>query len=230
MQYQPSAKAAPSLTFRCVKTGPKESEQCFKNLPSDPELAGLKDKVALGSANDQTFTMLSDNSKPTAKEKELLKIWGSKRDTCIRLDREEMQEARTPLPLSNLRKLLLTAGQMLVADLMNGNLTYSGYAVKRQELATFDNDTAAKIQAELRKETQESKHKADQIAIEAQRNDIMRQKIYSDSVNTQQAIQSNERINQESNRMLNEAGTTTNCVTNGQESAAQATNRNQPRL
>jgi hypothetical protein len=202
-----------NLTFRCAKIGPKESDQCFKNLAGDPELVGLKDKVALGSANDQTFTMLADNSKPTAKEKELLKIWGSKRDTCIRLDREEMQEARAPLPLSNLKNSYLAAGQLLVADLMNGNLTYSGYAVKRQELATFNNDTASKIQAELRKETQDSRYKAEQLSIEAQRNDIMRQKIYSDSVDTQKVIQSNERINQQKNMIR--PTTTTDCVTNG---------------
>ena len=44
-----------NLTFRCAKIGPKESVQCFKNLDSDPELVGLKDKVSLGSTNDQTF-------------------------------------------------------------------------------------------------------------------------------------------------------------------------------
>lgn len=200
------------LDFRCIKGGPKQSDQCVKALDSDPELVGLKDKVALGSTNDQTFAMLADNSKPTAKEKELLKIWGSKRDACIRFDREEMQEVRAPLPLSTLKNSYLAAGQLLVADLMNGNLTYSGYAVKRQELGTFYLDTLNKIQAELRKETQDSRYKAEQLAIEAQRNDIMRQKIYSDSVNTQNAIQSNERINQQRN--VNKS-TTTNCVTNG---------------
>lgn len=208
------------IQFRCVKTGPKESEQCFKNLASDPELAGLKDKVALGSVKDQTFTMLADNSKPTAKEKDLLKIWGSKRDTCIRLDREELQADKAPLPISNLNNSYLSAGQLLVADLMNGNLTYSSYAVKRQELAAFVNDTASKIQAELRKETQDSRYKAEQLAIEAQRNSLMQQKIYSDRDMQQQQIQSDQRINQqriqaESMRSLTKPSTTTDCQVNG---------------
>jgi hypothetical protein len=200
-----------NLTFRCAKIGPKQSEQCFKNLDSDPELVGLKDKVALSNSNDQTFTMLSDKAKPTAKEKELLKLWGNKRDTCMKLQRSDMQEDRMPLPVVSIANSTNAAAQYLVADLMNGDLTYATYAMKRQELNTFYLDTLNKIQAELRKETQDSRYKAEQLAVEAQRNDIMRQKIYSDSVNTQRAIQSNEQINRQNNMK----STTTNCVTNG---------------
>ncbi len=209
-----------NLTFRCATIGPREFEKCFSNLTSDPELVGLKDKIALNNATDQTFAMLSDNSKPTAKDKELLKVWGSKRDNCFGKRREEMQDARVPLPIVSHSNATATAGQLLIADLVNGNLTYSGYAVKRQELLTFADDVGNKIQAELRKETQDSRHKADQIAIEAQRNDIMRQKVYSDSANTQQLIQSNERINQqkiqsENMRSYIKPTTTTDCVKNG---------------
>lgn len=106
-----------NLTFRCTKIGPKESVQCFKNLDSDPELVGLKDKVSLGSTNDQTFTMLSDKSKPTAKEKELLKLWGNKRDTCMKLQRADMQEDRMPLPIVSIANSTNAAAQYLVADL-----------------------------------------------------------------------------------------------------------------
>jgi hypothetical protein len=202
------------IQFRCGKIGPKESTQCFKNLAGDPELVGLKDKVSLGSTNDQTFTMLSDKSKPTAKEKELLKLWGNKRDTCMKLQRADMQEDKTPLSVVSIANSSNAAAQYLVADLMNGDLTYATYAMKRQELNTFYVDTLNKIEAELRKETQDSRYKAEQLAIEAQRNDIMRQKIYSDSANTQQAIQSNERINQQNN-LMRPRTTTTNCTANG---------------
>jgi hypothetical protein len=157
--------------------------------------------------------MLSDKSKPTAKEKELLKLWGNKRDTCMKLQRTDMQEDRMPLPIVSIANSTNAAAQYLVADLMNGDLTYATYAMKRQELNTFYLDTLNKIQAELRKETQDSRYKAEQLSIEAQRNDIMRQKIYSDSVDTQKVIQSNERINQQ--KSMIRPTTTTDCVTNG---------------
>lgn len=202
------------LAFRCIKSGPKESDQCIEKLADDPDLAGLRDKVSLSKVGDQTFSMLSDNSKPTVKEKELLKIWGNKRDVCIRLDRAEMQEARAPLPIANLKSSYLSAGQLLIADLMNGNLTYSSYAVKRQELSTFANDTVNKIQTELRKETQESRFRAEQLAIEAQRNELLNQKIQSDRSMQQQQIQSNERMNSQP-VFTPSRSTTTNCRPNG---------------
>ena len=207
----PARPGSVSLQFRCVKDGPKESEQCIKNLPDDPALLGIKQKVSLVGVDNQTFDMLSDSTKPTPQEKDQLKIWGNKRAECMKLQRAEAQEDRRPLPLVNVGNASFNATQMLIVDLVNGNLTYGAFANKRQEIGLFHDDTVSKIQTELRKETQESKHKADQIAIEAQRNDIMRQKIYSDSVNTRNAIQSNERINQQRNYK----STTTNCHTSG---------------
>jgi len=208
----PGRQGSAALTFKCVKSGPKESEQCIKNVADDPELSGLKDKVSLGMVADQTFSMLSDNSKPTAKEKELLKVWGSKRDTCIRLRRSELQEDRAPLPIISLDNAYQTASQLLIADLMNGNLTYSSFSAKRQEQSSFALDTLNKIQTELRKETQESRFRAEQLAIEAQKNELLNQKIRNDRDMQQQQIQSNERINRQP---LPSRSTTTNCQPNG---------------
>jgi hypothetical protein len=49
------------------------------------------------------------------------------------------------------------------------HLTYGVYAVKRQELTAFVSDTSSKIQAELQKQTQDSRFRAEQLAIEAQK-------------------------------------------------------------
>lgn len=212
-----------NLAFRCVKTGPRESDKCFKSLADDAALVDVKDKVSLGSANDQTFAMLSDNSKPTAKEKELLKIWGGKRDVCIKMNRADMQEERLPLPVFNLRNSYLMSSQVLLANLVNGELTYAVYAAKRQELSTFFSDQFNKIQTELRRDTQESRYRAEQIAIEAQKNELLNQKIQSDREMQQRQIQSNERINQQqiqSNQRSNSqplipSTRTTNCQPNG---------------
>lgn len=217
----PGRLGSATLIFRCVKAGPRESDQCFKNLADDAELAGVKDKVALISSNDQTFSMLSDNSKPSAKEKDLLKVWGGKRDVCIKMNRADMQEERLPLVVVNLRNSYLMSSQVLIANLVNGDLTYSAYAAKRQELTTFSNEQFNKITTELRKDTQESHYKAEQLAIEAQKNELLNQKIQSDRDMQQRQIQSNEKINQQqiqniqrSNSQLNNR-TTTDCRKNG---------------
>ncbi len=205
------------IQFKCVTTGPSKAEECFEKLASDPELSGLSQKVALAKTNDQTFSMLSDTSKPTSQEKKLLKVWGGKRDVCIKSLREELQANEAPLPIVTLNSSSLMASQLLIADLMNGNLTFSDFSAKRQDLSTFTSNTANNIQVELRKETQESRLKAEQLAIEAQRNQLMRQKIYSDSAMQQQQITSNEQINRERiqaermRSMRTPTTTTTNC-------------------
>jgi len=202
------------IQFRCGVVGPSKSQKCYDDLKEDPTLAILKEKVALAGVKDQTFAMLADITKPTAKEKEALKAWGNKRDVCMKLRRDEDVTAKAPVSVTTLGDSYHTSSQVLIIDLINEKLTYADYSLKRQALVTFVNDTFGRIQAELRKETADAGHRAEQLAIEAQRNSIMQQKIYSESQMKREEIQSNERISREKASRLNTT-VTTECVQNG---------------
>lgn len=188
---------------------------CFKDLAADPELISIRNKVSLSDARDQTFSMLADNTKPNDLEKIALKNWGEKRDNCMRMRRANMASRNIPLAIANVLDSSDAAGQALLVELLNGRLTYAAYAKRRHDLVTFTNDTLASIETELQKQTEESRFKASQMAIEAQRNALMQQKILSDQEQQQQQLNVQQ---QELNvqRLNANRPRTTNCTAAGQ--------------
>ena len=198
------------IEFKCLTGGLEEHEACFANLASDPELNVIKNKVALSGVSDQTFSMLSDNAKPTTTEKSALQIWGGKRDVCMKKHVAYERAKGTPLEVINLFESADTSGQVQIAELLNGQITYSSYAIKRRELSTLTTDTFVKIKAELRKETAESRFKASQLAIEAQKNTLLQEKISSDREMQEKQIR-------QQNVTPPSAQRNTNCNVNGNQ-------------
>ncbi len=178
---------------------------CFSNLANSPELATIRQKVGLDGVKSQTFSMLADNSKPTDQEKLALRKWGDMRDVCLKQIHESMSLQRVPMQILNVNDASAMGSQSLLVELVNGNMTYSEFAKKRSELSAFVNDKIAQIDAVLRAQSADAQYKANQIAIEAQQNSLMQQKIISDQ-NMQQ-----QQINNERQMMSRPTMTNTNC-------------------
>lgn len=191
------------IEFKCISA---DFDGCFTDLAIDRDIAGIREKVALSGVKDETFSMLADNTKPTLQEAVLLRRWGEKRDVCMKKKVDYLRAVLSQQVIINLQESTNTASQVQVAELLNGNLSYSAYAKQSRELNTLFNDTVAKIKSELRKETADSVFKANQLAIEAQRNSLMQQSIDN------QRVQTNSFQGTTTNSFQ---GTTTNCVVIG---------------
>lgn len=201
-------------------------QSCFSDIAKNPDLEPIKGKVGLENAQSQSFSMLADNSKPTAQDKPMLKRWGDMRDVCMKMMHESMAAQRAPLPIINVTDAVNTASQSLLVELINSNMTYSEFAKKRSDLSSFANTQIAQIDAELRKQTEESRYKANQLSIQAQQNDLLQQKIFSDSILQQQQINNQQINNQQMNNLRTRPTTTnTNCYMVGNQMNCDSTTK-----
>jgi|GEM_PF-2170222 len=199
-----------SLVHFKIEADKNNYQSCFNALAASPEFSIIKEKVGLAGTQDQTFSMLADNTKPSKEEIHALKQWGNMRDACIKIMHESKIAQRTPLALLNVIDAASNAEQTLLVALVNGSLTYSEYSKKRSALTVFENESIAQIEAEFRKETEDSRFKGNQLALEAQRNSILQQKNVTDSIVQQQQLHLQQQQINVNNRMKS-----TNCNVNG---------------
>lgn len=102
---------------------------CMRDLANDPELYYIKDKIALGGVDQQTFDMLANESYPTSDDKKIILKFGSKREEC----RKKMNSSGNGT-LEQLYSSAFNASQSLILDLYSGVITYGQFARKRQDI------------------------------------------------------------------------------------------------
>jgi hypothetical protein len=147
-------------------------EDCFARLAHDSSLSAISDKVALDGVNAQTFGMLANTSKPTAAEKEAIQRYADESSKCFD-DAERLRvNVGTPPSLNALYNATKTARTNLLVLLYNGAINYGEFARKRQEVSDAFDMAYAQITTELAKQSAEANARAEQLAIEAQRNNI----------------------------------------------------------
>jgi len=131
----------------------------FKNNPS---LQALSGKIALGGTSEQTFSHITNTSKPTDSEKAVISLYAD----AIRQCNNEQEKAypNAPSSVAAVNHSSLSAIQNLLALLYSGNLTYGDYAKMTKEVSNNRETALAQIEQELRKNAVEADARAQQIA------------------------------------------------------------------
>ena len=146
---------------------------CFVGITNDPSLAPLSNKVSLGSTTDQTFAMLTNNSRPSAKERTLINLWGQRREECMKLQEKANAAQRVAPQIRSLLNSYSTNLQTLIAQLYLGRLTYADFSSKRQAMTNTTNEAIVNVQAVLARQDAEAQARAEQLSMQATQNMIM---------------------------------------------------------
>lgn len=128
-----SATGAPAL----VTTQPA----CVSALESDPELQSISKKVALSGKEDNLFSLMAINERPTLSERKVIVRWGSKREQCFKA---------SPPPRDAYYQISVETfnlGQKLILELSRGEMTYGQFAERRKEIKQASLAKAQLLQA-----------------------------------------------------------------------------------
>ena len=107
------------------------SVACEARIKGDPSYAQLGSKIALGSVNEQTFSMLVDSSKPTEQEKAQLVKWVEAKRTCV----EILAAADTKGEVRGLLRDSKEKFERAAMRLYSGEISYGEFAKARAELS-----------------------------------------------------------------------------------------------
>lgn len=160
-------------------------QACFDALTSSNELNSIRGKIALESASNQTFSMLTDNSKPILQEKQAILTWGNGRDQCFSLQRAENIAQNINPQIMAVLDTYTASQQNILAQLYMEKITYGDFSAKRQSIAATANEALADIQGELQKRSAEAQDRARQIAIQAEQNTISAINSFSQNIQMQ---------------------------------------------
>ena len=145
MKFQSMLNAAlflMAVAFSCNALAGDPSVECLEQLKSNDELQILKGKIALGSVDDQTLEILSNDDVPTKNEKEAISNWVRKRQGCKQLGAEWRSKNYSPtlIPIVNGYYSDFTS---LTADLYAKKISYGDFAKGRAKIEQeFEKDMA----------------------------------------------------------------------------------------
>jgi len=114
---------------------------CVSALESDPELKPISKKVALSGKDDNLFTLLAIEQRPTRSERKVIVKWGSKRERCFNSN-PPPRDAYYQLSVDT-----FNLGQKLLLELSKGGITYGQFAERRKEIKEASLARARLIQA-----------------------------------------------------------------------------------
>lgn len=114
---------------------------CISALESDPELKSISKKVALGGKEDNLFSLMAIDQRPTQSERKAIVKWGSKRERCFNSN-PPPRDANYQLSVDT-----FNLGQKLLLELSRGEITYGQFAERRKEIKEASLAKARLIQA-----------------------------------------------------------------------------------
>lgn len=118
------------------------SGECLEQLKSDNELQILKGKIALGSIDDQTLEIVSNDDVPTKNEKEAISKRVMKRQGCKKLG-AEWRSKNYPPTLIPIVDGYYSDFTSLAADLYAKKISYGDFAKERAKIEQeFENNMA----------------------------------------------------------------------------------------
>jgi len=79
--------------------------ECIRSFSSEDHFSAIANKLPLASLGNISFSMLADQSKPTAVEQQEIAEWFDRRDACQK-NTEHYHQTHWPLNLSSLRMKL----------------------------------------------------------------------------------------------------------------------------
>ncbi len=196
----PCGEKSYRVTYQC--SGKTKIQACFDTLTSSNTLDPIRGKIALDSANNQTFSMLTDSNKPILQEKQAILAWGNGRDRCFALQRTENSAQDVNLQIMAVLDAYATSQQNILAQLYMEKITYGDFSAKRKAIATTTNEALTGIQGELQKRSAEARDRARQIAAQAEQNTIAAINSISQNMQMQQQnMIQQQQINQNTMRI-----------------------------
>lgn len=111
------------------------SRPCFEGIPINPQLAAIAPKISLTGASAASLQMLSDPTKPTEQEKEVLALWAKYRAECVAAGRSFRARYAPPGWASAYEDGQL-ATMRAIAGLYGGSLTFGQFNMERQKIAS----------------------------------------------------------------------------------------------
>ena len=103
---------------------------------TDLSLDVIRNKVALGSLDDTTLEMLTDQSKPTDEEKVAIQKWVWLRSYCSREQTALYRRSSAPEHVITMDQVFSDRVLFLITDIYKGSLTYGEFNKRRKELAS----------------------------------------------------------------------------------------------
>lgn len=121
-----------TLTIRGVAFGGEDpSIACFNAMADNPSLAPLQGKIVLKIGDHPGLSMLSDDRRPTKREKEAIEVWGREAQRCFDTGHDYRAGAYTPV-VATLIDESMHSLDVLAAELYAGKLTYGQFNQQRQ--------------------------------------------------------------------------------------------------
>jgi Fe-S cluster biosynthesis and repair protein YggX len=160
------------------RTLPEQTARCVSTFQNDPDLKILKDFMALGSVDDQTFQMLANDAVPTDDERKAIFLYAVKRDSCMKPILLDMAFWLNS-PTNPLYQSLQDSLNQLVLALYKGELSYGNYAKIRKDNNDKFQEAHSKIIAEMKAQDAAAFVRAQHLAVEQQRLFIEQQKVHA---------------------------------------------------
>lgn len=137
-----------------------------ENLFTGQEIDPIRAKIGIVSGGEDTFEMLTDNTKPTMKEKKALVFFAKKKEECHKETVASMRRFSPYLASQyiTLEEAAFPRFQFLIADLHNDLITYGEFSKKRKELTSERKVKKEEIRDLLAQRSADANYKAAQLA------------------------------------------------------------------
>jgi multidrug efflux pump subunit AcrA (membrane-fusion protein) len=124
------------------------AQSCLNDIDGDPQFKALKYKVALTKPAEATIPMLANHKKPTAKEIELIAIWGDKLNKCWPIEKEfyKSQPSEFYFSIANSAQ---NAQQSLMLNLYQKEITYGEFSSIKKRIAGYLENSFSQIDSIL---------------------------------------------------------------------------------
>ena len=163
-QEEESRARAQSKNQAMLDERQKDYEKCVLGAVDDPSLQVIAGKVSLAGAKKQTFSMLTDNTKPTEEEKSAIGLYANIFGQCAEKLQAFYNALGAPPAIAAVNQSAKTAEENLLASLYTGALTYGDYAKRRKEIVDSREMSIAQIDQELKKNAADASARAQEIA------------------------------------------------------------------
>ncbi len=126
----------------------EDFRNCINSMNQQTFYAPLREKVSLGIVNDQTFSMLTNQSYVSNDEKPVIMAWVNERNRCFSENSTAISNEFSP-PVFSLIATLQQNFERVAAQLYTGKITFGEFSQQRAQDASA---VGAKIQNLLQAE------------------------------------------------------------------------------
>ncbi len=142
----------------------EEKGLCWKRIQNNPSLKVIANKLSLGGARNQTFSMLTNTRKPTTAEKAAISTYADLAMNCIRGYSKGYAHPAHRLANND----AISAHEDLLVTLYKGQITYGEFAKSVKEISLLVSSAFVEIDKVLKADAANANARAQQVAIQRQ--------------------------------------------------------------